>query len=131
MVGARKFLVAWNINLRTTDLAVAKRIARTIRAASGGLPAVKSIGLPLESRAQVQVSINLVDFDQTPLYRIFETVEQLSLAAGVEIAGSELIGMIPEAALAASAGHDLKWENLRPELVLENRLRIAGLLSAS
>jgi glutamate formiminotransferase len=74
----------------------------------------------------VQVSINLVDFELTPLYRIFDAVEQLSAAEGIEIAGSELIGMIPEAALTASAGHDLKWENLRPELVLENRLRSAS-----
>jgi glutamate formiminotransferase len=128
VVGARKFLVAWNINLRTTDLSVARRIARSIRESSGGLPAVKSIGLPLESRGQVQVSINLVDFERTALYVVFEAVERLCDAAGVEIAGSELIGMIPEAALAASAGHDLKWENLRPELVLENRLRSAGVL---
>jgi glutamate formiminotransferase len=131
VVGARKFLIAWNINLRTTDLKAAKRIARAIRESSGGLPAVKSIGLPLESRGQAQVSINLVDFERTPLYVVFERVKGLCSAAGVEIAGSELIGMIPEAALASSAGYDLRWENLRPELVLENRLRSAGLLSST
>jgi glutamate formiminotransferase len=122
VVGARKFLVAWNINLRTHDVAFARRIAREIRAASGGLPAVKSIGLPLESRGQVQVSINLVDFEQTPLYVVFEAVKQRCDAAGVEIAGSELIGMIPAAALKSSEGHDLRWENFRSNLVLENRL---------
>lgn len=122
VVGARKFLVAWNINLRTHDLAFARGIAREIREASGGLPAVKSIGLLLESRGQVQVSINLVDFEQTPLYVVFDAVKQRCNAAGVEIAGSELIGLIPAAALASSEGRDLQWENMRPELVLEHRL---------
>ncbi len=123
VVGARKFLVAWNINLRTHDVAFARRIAREIRAASGGLPAVKSIGLPLESRGQVQVSINLIDFEQTPLYVVFDAVKQRCDAEGVDVAGSELIGMIPAAALKSSEGHDLRWENFRPDLVLENRLR--------
>ncbi len=84
---------------------------------------MKSIGLPLESRGQVQVSINLVDFERTPLYVVFDAVKQFCDERKIEIAGSELIGMIPAAALAASSGHDLQWENLRPELILENRLR--------
>lgn len=122
VVGARKFLIAWNINLRTTDVAFAREIARSIRESSGGLPAVKSIGLPLESRGQAQVSINLVDFERTPLYVVFDAVKKLCDERGVAIAGSELIGMIPAAALRSSEGHDLHWENFRPELVLENRL---------
>jgi glutamate formiminotransferase len=126
VVGARKFLVAWNINLRTADLKTAREIARAIRECSGGLPAVKSIGLPLESRGQVQVSINLVDFERTPLYMVFDAVKEKCEARGIEIAGSELIGMIPAAALRSSEGHDLQWENMRPELVLENRLRGAS-----
>jgi glutamate formiminotransferase len=122
VVGARKFLVAWNINLRTSSVAAAKEIARAIRESSGGLPAVKSIGLPLESRSQAQVSINLVDFERTPLCLVFDAVKIRCDARGIEIAGSELIGMIPAAALRSSEGHDLQWENMRPELVLENRL---------
>ena len=122
VVGARKFLIAWNINLRTTDLKAARDIARSIRESSGGLPAVKSIGLPLQSRGQVQVSINLVDFERTPLFIVFDAVQQFCDERGIEVAGSELIGMIPAAALESSRGYDLKWENLRPELVLENRL---------
>ena len=119
VVGARNFLIAWNINLRSTDLTVAKAIAKAIRA----LPGVRSVGLPLSSRHQVQVSINLTDFEKTPLHVIFEAVARHCVEmAGVEIAGSELIGMIPAAALASSAGHDLHWENFKPELVLENRL---------
>ena len=122
VVGARKFLVAWNINLRTADVAFAREIARGIRESSGGLPAVKSIGLPLESRGQVQVSINLVDFERTPLYVVFDAVKKRCDERRVEIAGSELIGLIPAAALRSSEGHDLQWENFRPELVLETRL---------
>jgi glutamate formiminotransferase/glutamate formiminotransferase/formiminotetrahydrofolate cyclodeaminase len=123
VVGARKFLIAWNINLRTADIRAAREIARAIRESSGGLPAVKSIGLPLESRGQVQVSINLVDFERTPLFVVFDAVKRMCEERRIEIAGSELIGMIPAAALRSSEGRDLQWENMRPELVLENRLR--------
>ena len=129
VVGARKFLVAWNINLRTTDVPAARGIARTIRESSGGLAAVKAIGLALESRHQVQVSINLVDFKRTPLHVVFDAVSRRCAERGIEIAGSELIGMIPEAALEGSRGHDLRWQNLRPELVLENRIRETPLCS--
>ncbi len=122
VVGARKFLIAWNINLRTLDLGVARAIAGMIRESAGGLPAVKAIGLPLKSRGQVQVSVNLVDFERTPLHVVFDAVAAQCKARGIKIAGSELIGMIPAAALAASEGYDLHWENLNPELVLENRL---------
>src|SRR6185437_5713198 len=105
VVGARKFLIAWNINLRTTDVGAAREMAREIRESSGGLPAVKSIGLPLESRGEVQVSINLVDFERTPLHVVFEAVRERCAAKGIEIAGSELIGMIPAAALRSSEGY--------------------------
>jgi len=123
VVGARKFLIAWNINLQTRDLAIASKIAATIRASNGGLPAVKALGFPLESRRQTQVSINLVDFEQTPLHTVFNAVVQLARASNVAVAGSELIGLIPAAALSASEGHDLHWENLTPDSVLEHRLR--------
>ena len=122
VVGARKLLVAWNINLRTTDLEAARTIAREIRESGGGLPAVKAMGFRLDSRGQVQVSINLVDFEVTPLHVVFEAVAERCHARGIELAGSELIGLIPAAALEASRGHNLRWENLRPELILENRL---------
>jgi glutamate formiminotransferase len=122
VVGARKFLVAWNINLRTNDTEAARAIAREIRESNGGLRAVKAMGFPLAARGQAQVSINLVDFEVTPLYVVFDAVAERCRQRGIEISGSELIGMIPAAALAASEGHDLKWENLRPELILENRL---------
>lgn len=118
VVGARRFLVAWNINLESTDLEAARAIARAIRQSSGGLPAVKALGLPLASRHQVQVSINLVDFEQTPLYVVFDAVAKLCAGRGLRIAGSELIGMIPQAALDQSRGHDLHWQNLRSDRIL-------------
>jgi glutamate formiminotransferase/glutamate formiminotransferase/formiminotetrahydrofolate cyclodeaminase len=123
VIGARKFLIAWNINLRSTDLDAAREIAREIRESGGGLPAVKALGLRLESRGQVQVSINLVDFEVTPIHVVFRAVAELCRIRGIEIAGSELIGMIPAAALEGSRDHNLHWLNLRPELVLENCLR--------
>jgi len=126
VVGARRFLVAWNINLRSRDLEAAREIAREIRASNGGLPAVKAMGFPLGGRGQVQVSINLVDFEATPLHVVFEAVAERCRKRGIEVAGSELIGMIPAAALKASEGFDLRWENLRAELILENRLRTKG-----
>lgn len=119
VIGARRLLIAWNINLRTTDLGAARKIAREIRQSSGGLAAVKALGLPLESRGQVQISINLVDFEITPLHVVFAAVAERCRERGIEIAGSELIGMIPSAALNASKNYDLRWLNLRPELVLD------------
>jgi len=126
VVGAREFLIAWNINLRTQDVEFARKVAREIRESSGGFPCVKALGLRLESRGETQVSVNLTDFRRTPLHVVFDAVAERCRAAGIEIAGSELIGMIPETALAASRGHDLHWLNLRPELVLEHRLRELG-----
>jgi glutamate formiminotransferase/glutamate formiminotransferase/formiminotetrahydrofolate cyclodeaminase len=123
VVGARKFLIAWNVNLKSENLAVAREIAREVRESGGGLAAVKALGLALPSRGQVQISMNLVDFEITPLHAVFEAVASKCLGRGIEVAGSELIGMIPAAALEASRGHDLHWLNMRPELVIENRLQ--------
>jgi glutamate formiminotransferase len=123
VVGARRFLIAWNVNLRSTDLEAAQAIARAIRESSGGLKAVKALGLRLASKGEVQVSINLVDFAATPLHEVFAAIAAECAHRGIEIEGSELIGMIPAAALEASRAHDLRWLNLRPELILENRLR--------
>jgi glutamate formiminotransferase/glutamate formiminotransferase/formiminotetrahydrofolate cyclodeaminase len=124
VVGARKFLVAWNINLESNDVGAAKEIAREIRESNGGLPAVKALGLSLPRRGQVQVSINLVDFERTPMYVVFDAVASRCKRRGIAIAGSELIGMIPQSAMDALEGHDLLWQNLRPELILEKRLRL-------
>ncbi len=123
-IGARNFLVAWNINLCSDDLALARNIARAIRFSSGGFPGVKALGLHLDSRNQVQVSINSTDFEATPLHVIFEAVAKAAGEAGVRIAGSELIGLIPERALQLSQAHDLQWQNLQPRMILENAIHL-------
>lgn len=117
-VGARNFLIAWNIWLGTTDLQFANDLARSIRASSGGLPGVKALGLALPSAGCVQVSINSTDFRATPLHVVFAAVATMAAAAGVQVRGSELIGMIPAAALELSAGYDLRWMNLTPARIL-------------
>jgi len=124
-VGARKFLIAYNINLGTTDLAVADAIARTIRSSSGGFPCVKSMGVFLASRNLAQVSINLTDFERTPLHVVYEAVAREAGRRGVEVVGSEIVGLIPRKALEMAAGHFLHCENFRPESVLENRVAAA------
>ena len=122
VVGARKFLIAYNINLATADVEVAKRIARKIRASSGGMPCVKAMGVELKERGRAQVSMNLTDFEQTPVHAVFEAVRREAAAEGTAIEASEIIGLIPKKALEMSAAHFLQVENFRPGLVLENRL---------
>lgn len=121
VVGAREFLIAWNVILKSDDLAAARAIAAKIRESSDGLPAVKALGLTLPSRGKVQVSINLTNFHRTPLHTVFDAVARESQKHGIPVEGSELIGMIPQAALTQSQGHDLHWLNLREDLILENR----------
>lgn len=122
ITGARKLLLAFNINLQTTDLALAKSIARRIRASSGGFPAVKALGLPLASRGLVQVSMNLTDFERTPLHIVFLEVARLAAEHGVAIAESELIGLIPRLALEAAAAGLLKLPCFHSGRVLEGRI---------
>jgi glutamate formiminotransferase/formiminotetrahydrofolate cyclodeaminase len=122
VVGARKFLIAYNINLGTPDVGIAKRIAKTIRFSSGGFRYVKSMGVTLASRNLAQVSINLTDFEQTPIHLVFETVRQEAERYGVSVVGSEIVGLIPKKALEMSAEYFLRCENFKPELVLENRI---------
>jgi glutamate formiminotransferase/glutamate formiminotransferase/formiminotetrahydrofolate cyclodeaminase len=112
-IGARKLLVAFNVNLNTTDLSIAKAIARKIRASSGGLPFVKAMGVPLLSRGLVQVSMNLTDFEQTPLRQVYEAVAQQAAARGVSIAGTQIVGLIPQ---RAAEGCDF----VPPNQILEN-----------
>lgn len=121
-IGARQFLIAYNINLATSDVTIAKRIAKTIRFSSGGLPAVKAMGVMLASRNQSQVSMNLTDFEQTPMHVVFEAVRREADRYGVEIAGSEIIGLTPRKAIELSAAYFLRLENFRSGLILENRI---------
>src|SRR5579862_7598658 len=122
VVGARKFLIAYNINLNTPDVAVAKAIARKIRASSGGFPCVKAMGVDLKARNLAQVSMNLTDFETTSMAKVFQEVELEAEALGLEVVGSEIVGLVPRRALEAAAVQFLRIENFRPELVVENRL---------
>ncbi len=122
IVGARKFLIAFNINLHTTDLSVAKDIARAIRTSSGGFPALKALGFALPSRGQVQVSMNLTDFDQTPLHVVYQAVARLAAERGVELAHCELIGLIPRRALEQAAAGLLKLTGFDSQRVIEARV---------
>ncbi len=122
VVGARKFLIAFNVNLETSDVSIARRIAREVRFSSGGLPYVKAMGVLLASRNLAQVSMNLTDFEQTPVHVAFEAVRAQAARFGVAIAGSELIGLIPRKALEMTTRYYLGLENFAPGSVLENRL---------
>ncbi len=125
VTGARKFLIAYNVNLGTPDVSIAKKIARTIRFSNGGFRFVKSMGVMLGSRNLAQVSINLTDFEQTPMHLVFETVRREAERYGVPVVGSEIVGLIPRKAIEISAEYFLRFENFRPELVLENRIEQA------
>ena len=122
VIGARKVLIAFNVNLATADLAVARRIARTIRASNGGLAHVKALGLPLASRGMVQVSTNLTDFEVTPPHVVYLAVKREAEAAGVEVAASELIGLIPRKALEMAAKEGFCFEQFDASRVLEDRI---------
>ena len=102
-VGARPFLIAWNVNLETADVEVAKRIARAVRESGGGLPAVQGNGFMIDELGVAQVSMNLLDFTATPMWRVWEEVGRLAAAEGVEVRESELIGLAPRAAFDAVA----------------------------
>jgi glutamate formiminotransferase len=142
-VGARPFLIAWNINLETPDLALAKQIARTVRESGGGLPAVQGNGFWIEELGCAQVSMNLLDFATTPMWRVWEEVGRLAAEAGVGVRESELIGLAPQAAFDDVAAHAgaaadgsfvdrfeaaaafLKLRDAQPLMVLEQRLAAA------
>ena len=122
VVGARKFLVAYNINLDTPDVEIAKKIAKTIRFSSGGMPCVKAMGVDLRARNLAQVSMNLTDFEQTPVHVVFEAVKREAARYGAGIVGSEIVGLIPRRAIEMTADAYLKVENFSPAQVFENRL---------
>lgn len=124
-VGARFFLIAFNVNLKSRDVAVAKQIAKEIREKDGGLPGVKALGFDLEALGQVQVSMNLVDYRKTSPIQVFDVIATKAKAAGVEVAGSELVGLIPEAAAPAGFAERIRLIGFAPDQVIEARLRRA------
>jgi len=125
VVGARKFLIAYNVNLNTSDVGIANKIAKAIRFSSGGLRYVKSMGVELKARNLAQVSINLTDFEQTPMHRVYEMVKREAARYGAMPVGSEIVGLIPKKAIEMAADYFLQVENFSPEQVFENRLEAA------
>jgi len=123
VVGARMPLIAYNINLATDRLDVAKKIAAAIRHSSGGFRYVKAAGFKLEDRGIVQVSMNLTNFEKTPIFRVFEVVRREAERHGVRVLESEIVGLVPAAALHAAAEFYLQIEGFKPDQVLENKLR--------
>jgi glutamate formiminotransferase len=143
-VGARPFLIAWNINLDSNDIEVAKRIARRVRESGGGLPAVQGNGFMIDELDAAQVSMNLLDFQTTPMWRVYDEVGRLAAEEGTGIRESELIGLAPQAAFDAVAAHAgvpaamdsearfaaaaryLRLRDPEPTMVLEQRLAAAS-----
>jgi glutamate formiminotransferase / formiminotetrahydrofolate cyclodeaminase len=125
VVGARKFLIAYNVNLNTADVGIANKIAKAIRFSSGGFRYVKSMGVELKARNLAQVSINLTDFEQTPMHRVYEAVKREAARYGVVPVGSEIVGLVPKKAIEMAADYFLQAENFSPEQVFENRLQAA------
>jgi glutamate formiminotransferase len=123
VIGARMPLIAYNINLATNRLDVARRIAAAVRQSSGGLRYVKAMGVELADRGIVQVSMNLTNFEKTPMFRVFELVSREAARYGVAVLESEIVGLVPAAALTASAAWFLQLEGFTEDQVLETRLR--------
>jgi glutamate formiminotransferase len=123
VVGARMPLIAYNINLATNRLDVAKKIAAAIRQSGGGFRYVKAAGFKLEDRGIVQVSMNLTNYQQTPIFRVFETVKREAARYGVAILETEIVGLVPSAALTGAAEFYLQLEGFKPDQVLEYKLR--------
>jgi glutamate formiminotransferase/formiminotetrahydrofolate cyclodeaminase len=125
VIGARKFLIAYNVNLNTSDVGIANKIAKAIRFSSGGFRYVKSMGVELKARNLAQVSINLTDFEQTPMHRVYEMVKREAERYGVVPVGSEIVGLIPKKAIEMAADFFLQLENFSPAQVFENKLAAA------
>jgi glutamate formiminotransferase len=122
LVGARRPLIAFNVNLRAPDVEVAREIAGVVRESGGGLPGVRALGLDLPRAGLVQVSMNVEDYEAAALHDILARIESEASARGVEVVGSELVGLMPAGAVAAAAGAVLRIEGFEPSRVLELRL---------
>jgi glutamate formiminotransferase len=123
VIGARMPLIAYNINLATNRLDVAKKIAAAVRMSSGGLRYVKAMGIPLEDRGIVQVSMNLTNYEKTPMFRVFDLVKREAERYGVAVLESEIVGLVPAAALRQCVEHYLQLDGFSAAQVLENKLR--------
>jgi glutamate formiminotransferase len=122
VIGAREFLIAYNVYLNTSDRKIAQKIAKKIRESSGGLKHVRALGFYIEEKKLAQVSMNLVNFRETPIYDVMKAIGDEGAALGVEIVSSELVGLIPQEALTESVIRYLKLEDFERTQIIENRL---------
>jgi len=122
VVGARKFLIAYNVNLDTQDVEVAKEMAKLIREKDSGFPAVKALGFEIKDKGYVQVSINLCDFEQTNMDKVFRKIKSEAEKRGVKVLGSEIYGMVPKAALEGLNLDELQLIDFKKEQILEENL---------
>ena len=129
-IGARRFLVAFNANLATADVRVAKAVAAAVREQSGGLKNVRALGFSIENGRRAQVSMNLVNVDATPIHRVLALVRDEAARHGTTLSGCEVVGLVPESALLAAAEHALQLEGFERDQVLELRLRTPPLTEA-
>lgn len=121
-VGARMPLIAFNVNLNTDNIEIANKIAKAVRGISGGLRFCKAMGVDINERNIVQVSMNMVNYEKTPLFRVFDMIEREANRYGVNVIGSEIIGLVPQQALIDCAEYYLKIEEFNKSQVLENRI---------
>ncbi len=125
-VGARHPLIAYNINLGTSDVNIAKQIAKAIRGSSGGFSSVKALGVMIEESNAAQVTINMCNYKEVPLYRVFEAVKSEAARYGINVTGSEIVGLAPQEALIEAAKFYLRLEGFERRQVLENRIAEQG-----
>jgi glutamate formiminotransferase len=123
LVGARQALVAYNLDLATDNVGVARDVAAAVRHSSGGMPGLQAIGLELTHAGRVQVSMNIVDVDAAPLYEVVERVRAEARAHGVEVAGGELVGLVPERVVAAAVAAGIELPGIDESKILERVLR--------
>jgi glutamate formiminotransferase len=125
-VGARPFLIAFNVNLASDSIEVARQIARTVRARHGGLPSVKALGFELSTRGLVQVSMNLVNYETTGMTQAYNAVRDEARRLGVEVFSTEIVGLVPAKALDRNAEYFQKLENFSEDKILEHRMQRCG-----
>ncbi|WP_026895157.1 glutamate formimidoyltransferase [Clostridiisalibacter paucivorans] len=121
-IGARMPLIAYNVNLNTNDINIANKIAKAVRGSSGGLRYCKAMGVEIKEKDIVQVSMNMVNYEKTPLYRVFDMIEREAKRFGVNVLESEIIGLVPSYALIDCARYYLKIDGFKKDQILENRL---------
>ncbi|MBU3956883.1 glutamate formiminotransferase, partial [Patescibacteria group bacterium] len=123
VIGARKFLIAYNVNLDSKDVQIAKEIAKIVREKDGGFPAVKALGFEIKDKGFVQVSMNLCDFEKTNMDVVFRKIKEETEKRGVKVLGSEIYGMVPRAALEEIDLKELQLIDFKKDQILEERLK--------